>query len=212
MRPAGVVVNPLGVRPNVSVGNKGLAPVLVPDVPTAAPVEAAFIPRPEFAAKADGFDVADAGAVVGSGNCPQLVVRVGSSRVDTGGFATAEAVEFGVAEATGTELVKGGTGNAGEPVAVVEGRVVPLVAPDAEAAGSIGRPARSTVCVRVGPASAREGGTAGKLKPDPAAPELSGLRTVIEREVRAAFKTQPAESLPSSGIATGVKSLDCPAL
>jgi hypothetical protein len=208
VRPAVAVVNPLGVRPNVSVGNKGLAPVLrIPDA-------AAFAAAPELAPKAEGFDPVTAGAVVGRGNCPQLVVRVAASRDETGGAARVEVAavvltELEPAGAKPADPVNGGTGNDGGFAAVVEGNVVPFVTPTAEAAGSIGRPARSTFCEKVCPASAKEGGTEGKLNPEPAAPELSGFRNVITRELRAAFKTQPTESLPSSGIAMGDESSVC---
>ncbi|MGB0758831.1 MAG: hypothetical protein ACPGPS_04830, partial [Rubripirellula sp.] len=155
-----------------------------------------------------------AGAVVGSGNCPQLVVRVALSGEDVGVVARVDAVgvelgEAGTSGVASAEPVNGGTGNPGELTVVVEGSVVPLVAPRAEAAGSMGRPARSTFCVRAWPASAKEGGTEGKLNPEPATPELSGFRTVITRELRAAFKTSSADSLPSSGITTGDESFGC---
>jgi len=143
VRPAVAVVNPLGIRPNVSVGNRGLAPVLrIPDA-------AAFDAGPEFTPKAEGFDAVAVGAVVGRGNCPQLVVRLAASRDETGAPARVEAADVVLAEAepagaTPAEPVNGGTGNDDELAVVVEGSVVPFIAPRAEAAGSMGRPARST--------------------------------------------------------------------
>ena len=201
MRPAVAVVSPLGVRPKVSVGNKGLVPVV--GAPALRSPDAA---GPELAPKAEGFDAVAAGAVVGRGNCPQLVARVGVSRVETGGAARVEVAAVVFAE---VDPVNGGTGNDGGLAAVVDGNVVPFVAPNAEAAGLMGRPARSTFCAKVCAGSAKEGGTDGKLNPEPATPELSGFRTVITRELRAAFKTRPAGPLTSSGIATGDESSVC---
>ena len=150
MRPAVAVVSPLGVRPKVSVGNKGLAPVLLAPVVRGpvlrspvlrSPDAAAFAAGPGLAPKAEGFDAVAAGAVVGRGNCPQLVARVGVSRVETGGAARVEVLAVVFAE---VDPVNGGTGNDDGLAAVVDGNVVPFVAPSAEAAGSMGRPARST--------------------------------------------------------------------
>ena len=149
MRPADAVVNPLGVRPKVSVGNNGLAPVL------RSPDAAAFAAGTGLEPKAEGFDVVAAGAVVGRGNCPQLVARVAVSRDETEGAARVEVVaDIALAEAepagaSPAEPVNGGTGNDGGLAAVVDGKVVPFVAPSAEAAGSMGRPARSTFCANV---------------------------------------------------------------
>ena len=75
--PAVAVGKPAGVRPNVSVGNNGLAFVL--RTPAAALVmgtELVFTP--------EGLVVDGAGAVVGNGNCPQLVARFAPSRVEIG--------------------------------------------------------------------------------------------------------------------------------
>ena len=133
----------MGVRPKVSVGNKGLTPVLLP-----CPDEAVFAAPPELTPKTEGFDTVAAVAVVGRGNCSQLVVRVAASRDETGGTARVDvaAVVLAAAEPAGATPapVNGGTGNEGGPATVVEGNVVPFVAPSAEAAGSMGRPARST--------------------------------------------------------------------
>ncbi|MCP4511806.1 MAG: hypothetical protein GY826_36000 [Fuerstiella sp.] len=164
--------------------------------------------------KAEGFDAIAAGAVVGRGNCPQLVVRVSASRDETGGAARVEVAAVVLAEAesvgaTPADPVNGGTENEGGLASMVDGNVVPFVAPIAEAAGSMGRPARSTCCAKFCPASAKEGGTDGKLNPEPDAAAFSGFRTVITRELRAAFKTQPDESLTSSGRATGEESSVC---
>ena len=209
MRPAFAAVIPTGVRPKVSVGNNGLTPVLPP-----SPDATVFAAAPELTPKTEGVDAVAAGAVVGSGNCPQLVVRVAASRDETGGTARVEVAAVGLAAveravATPAAPVNGGTENEGGPATVVDGNVVPFVAPNAEAAGLMGRPARSTFCVNVCPASANEGGTDGKLNPEPVALELSGFRTVITRELPAACKTQPAESLTSAGMATGDESSAC---
>ena len=142
-RPVVAGASPLGVLPNVSVGNRGLTPAL--RIPDAAALVAGtgFTPKPVGFAAVTGAAVTGA-AVVGNGNCPQLVARVVGSRCETGGVPIVEAPS---AEATGfapAELVKGGTENDGGFVAVVEGSVVPLVTPCDEADGAIGRPARST--------------------------------------------------------------------
>jgi hypothetical protein len=173
--PAVAAGKPAGVRPNVSVGNNGLALVL------RGPA-AALAMGTELVLKPEGLDVGTAGAavgtavgaVVGRGNCPQLVARVVPSRVEIGGALAPEVA------AGPTVLVNGGTVNGCGPLVV--GSVVPLVTPCAAELGLIGRPARSTFCASVCPASAKEGGTDGKLNPDPAVPVLSGLRSVITPE------------------------------
>ena len=76
--PAAAAGQPAGVRPNVSVGNNGLAFVL--RVPTAA-----LVVGTELVLKPEGLDVGAVGAVVvGNGNCPQLVARTVPSRVEIG--------------------------------------------------------------------------------------------------------------------------------
>ena len=210
-------VNPAGVRPNVSVGNKGLAParpVPVLGIPKLGiPDAAAFAAGAAFVPKAAGFDTGAVGAVVGKGNWPQLVVRVVAPREEPKGSA---GVAIGIilaaaepADATPAELVNGGTGNDGGFTDVVEGSVFPFVALPAEAPESMGRPARSTFWARACLVSAKEGGTDGKLNPEPAASELSGFRIIITRGFRAAFKTRTGDSMTSSGMATEDESSAC---
>ncbi len=89
--------------------------------------------------KPEGVVADAAGAVVGNGTCPQFVARFEISRPEIGWALGIEAIG-----AVPAELVKGGTENGWGVATVVEGKVVPLVAPCAEAAGAMGRPARST--------------------------------------------------------------------